>query len=493
MPDNITFLTIPLNWRVPGAWIEVDHTKAVPGLPSMPHRILLLGQRLAAGSLAANVLTRVTRAADGVDYFGRGSQLAQMVAAALKVNSTTEIWAMGMDDLVAGVKATGTIALTGTATEAATLYAYIGGGRVAFNVASGDTAAAVATSLAAAINANADLPGVAAAVAGTVTVTARHKGLTGNDIDLRIGYYQGEKSTAAGLTVAITAMASGAGNPDVTAAIAAMSSGAFYTIAMAWTDPANMTAMETELAGRWGGLDMRAGHAFGCLSGTFSGLTTVGSARNSPHSTLFGLKKSPTTPWVIAAQAAAAVEFSGANDPAIPFRGLRLPDVMAPAEADRFTNTERNLLMYDGISTIIFDVDGSALVEQVLTTYQTNSFGLDDASLLKLNSKWTSDYLRYTFRMAVVRDYPAHKLAGDDVLGQIQPGQKIATPRLIRNTLIGAASQLAAVGLLEDLEQFKRELIVVRSASDPNRVNAILPANIVNQFDVFAAAVQFIL
>jgi phage tail sheath gpL-like len=167
--------------------------------------------------------------------------------------------------------------------------------------------------------------------------------------------------------------------------------------------------------------------------------------------------------------------------------------VMAPAEADRFTNTERNLLMYDGISTIIFDVDGSALVEQVLTTYQTNSFGLDDVSLLKLNSKWTSDYLRYTFRMAVVRDYPAHKLAGDDVLGQIQPGQKIATPQLIRNTLIGAASQLAAVGLLEDLEQFKRELIVVRSASDPNRVNAILPANIVNQFDVFAAAVQFIL
>ncbi len=493
MPDNITFMSIPLNWRVPGAFVEVDHTKAVRGLPSMPHRILLLGQRLASGSVAAGVPTRVTRAADGVDYFGRGSQLAQMVAAALKVNSSTELWALALDDLPAGVKATGTLAITGTATEASTLYAYVGGGRVPFNVASGDAAATVATALAAAINANADLPATATAAAGTVTVTARHKGLTGNDIDLRVGYYQGEKSTAAGLTIAITAMASGAGNPDVTAAIAAMSTGSFYTIAMAWTDAANMAAMETELAGRWGGMDMRAGHVIGCLSGTFSGLTTIGSARNSPHSTLFGLKKCPTVPWVTAAQVAAAVEFSGANDPAIPFRGLRLPDVMAPAEADRFTNTERNLLMFDGISTIIFDVDGSAMVEQVLTTYQTNTFGLDDTSLLKLNSKWTSDYMRYVFRQAVVRDYPAHKLADDNVLGQISPGQKIATPRLIKNTLIGAASQLAAVGLLEDLEQFKRELVVVRSASDPNRVNAILPANIVNQFDVFAAAVQFIL
>ena len=73
------------------------------------------------------------------------------------------------------------------------------------------------------------------------------------------------------------------------------------------------------------------------------------------------------------------------------------------------------------------------------------------------------------------------------------PCRKIATPRLIRNTLIGAASQLVRVGLLEDLEQFKVNLRVVRSETDPNRVNAILPPNVVNQFDVFAAAVQFIL
>jgi phage tail sheath gpL-like len=79
------------------------------------------------------------------------------------------------------------------------------------------------------------------------------------------------------------------------------------------------------------------------------------------------------------------------------------------------------------------------------------------------------------------------------VLQQIQPGQAIATPKLIRNTLIAAASQLVSVGLLEDLEQFKRDLIVVRSEADENRVNAIIPPNTVNQFDVFAGAVQYIL
>ncbi len=493
MADNISFLSIPMDWRVPGAYVEIDHTKAVRGLPSMPHRILLLGQRLAAGSKAAGVLTRVTRAAEGGECFGRGSQLAHMVEAALKANPYTETWALALDDLVAGVKATGTVAFAGTATEAATLYAYIGGYRVPFAVAVGATATDAGTALAAAITANADLPVTATAAAGTVTLTARHKGLCGNDIDVRIGYYQGEKSTAAGLVPTITPMASGTGNPDVAAAIAAMSSGAYYSIAMAWTDAANLALMETELASRWGGMDMRAGHVFGCIAGTFAQLTTAGSARNSAHSTLFGLKKSPTPPWVIAAQATAAVEFSGANDPAVPFRGIKLPSVLAPAEADRFNAQERNLLLRDGISTIIFEADDTAIVEQVITTYQTNSLGMEDVALLKLNTKWTVDYMRYVFRAAVVRDYPAHKLAGDDVLGQISPGQKIATPRLIRNTLIGAASQLVRVGLLEDLEQFKADLRVVRSETDPNRVNAILPPNVVNQFDVFAAAVQFIL
>lgn len=492
MPDNIAFMTIPLDWRVPGQYIEIDNTKAVRGLPGMPRKILILGQRLAAGTVAAGVLTRVSRKEDGVGYFGRGSMLAQMIAASIKVNPYTETWALALDDLVAGVAATGTITVTGSATAAGTLYVYVGGVRIAVGIAAADAQNTIATNIAAAINANLDLAVTAAAATNVVTLTARHKGVEANDIDIRTSYYDGERIPA-GVTLAIAAMSGGSGNPDVLNAIAAMSSGAYYTIVMPWTDTANMNAMESELANRWGGMDMRTGHCFSFKNGTYSSLSTYGSARNSAHTTVPGLNKSPSLPWVIAAQFAATADFSGGIDPAVPFRSLSLPDVMAPAEADRFTSEERNLLMHDGISTIIFDDSGKAMIEQIITTYQTNSFGLDDISLLKLNTKWTVDYIRYTFRFAVARDYPRHKLAGDDVLPLIQPGQPIATPKLIANTLIGEAMKLVKVGLIEDIDQFKRDLIVVRSDADPNRVNAIIPPNIVNQFDVFAAAVQFIL
>ncbi|WP_374342576.1 phage tail sheath subtilisin-like domain-containing protein [Azonexus sp.] len=492
MPDNITFLGIPTNWSVPGQYIEIDHTKAVRGLPGMARRILLIGQRLSTGTVAAGMLTRVTRKEDGVAFFGRGSMLAQMIAAATKVNPYTEMWALALDDLEAGGAATKIITVTGSPTEAGTAYLYVGGRRVAVGITAGQSVSAIATAIAAAVTDDADMPVTAAAVEGVVTLTARHKGVEGNDIDVRWNYYDGERSPK-GVTMAITAGATGSGNPDVLTAIAAMSTGAYYSIVMPWADTANMTAMESELQSRWGGMDMRAGHVFTFKAGTAAGLSTYGSNRNSPHSTVFGLNKSPTLPWVIAAQAAAGVEFRGGNDPAVPFRGIELPDVMAPAEADRFTATERNLILHDGISTIVFDESGKAMVEQVVTTYQTNSFGLDDRSLLKLNTKWTVDYMRFVFRSAVARDYPAHKLAGDDVLGRIAPGQRIATPRLIANTLIAAAAQLEYVGLLEDLAGFKANLKVLRSEADECRVNAVLPPNVVNQFDVFAAAVQFIL
>lgn len=493
MADNITFATIPIDWRVPGAYLEIDHTKAVQGLPVMNQKILLLGQRLPTGTQPAGKLVRVTREDDGMAYFGAGSQLAQMVWAAIRKNPYTETHALALDDLESGVAAAGTLTIGGEAGESVSLKVYIGGTAVSVGIVAGEDGAAIAAKLADAVNANTRLPVMAAATESVVTLTAKNKGAEGNAIDVRIGYYQDEPQTVNGLTLAVSPLTGGSGNPDVLDAIAAIASGSYYTIAMPWTDAANLTAMENELQSRWGGMDMRTGHVFVFKSDTYGGLADFGESRNSPHSTLFGLKGSPTLPWVIAAQAATGVQFSGTNDPALPFRGIELPDVLAPEEADRFTDTERNLLLHDGISTLMVDDGGRVVVEQVITAYRKNSAGLEDTSLLKLNTKWTVDYLRFAFRAAIYRDYPAHKLAGDDVLGLIAPGQKIATPKLIRNTLIGEASKLVEAGLMENLEQFKADLKVVRSTADPNRVNAIMPPDVVNQFDVFAGAVQYLL
>lgn len=488
MPDNVSFAEIPVDIRTPGQYIEVDNGRAVQGLPQMDRKVLILGQRLAAGTVAEKIPTRVTNAGQAVGYFGRGSQLAAMIAAVKAANPYADLWALALDDLPAGTAATGTVTVTGSATESGTLYLYVAGKRIPVGVVANDAAATVAASIAAAVNADADLPVTAAAALGVVTLTARHRGECGNAIDLRVNYYMGE-ATPKGITLAIAAMSGGTGNPAVTDALTAIGDDQYYTIVTPWTDAANMTALENELSSRWGAMRQKTGHAFAGLAGTHGALTTYGAARNSPHSTVIGVGKSPSAPWIWAAVLAAVCESSGSIDPARPFQTLELPGVLAPSEKDRFTREERNLLLKDGISTFIVDAGGRCLIERVVTTYQTNAFGVEDISYLDLETKWTVDYIRYAVRARIALRFPRYKLANDGT--NFAPGQAIVTPSIIRAELIGLFRELEFAGLVEGFDQFKRDLLVVRSASDPNRVNAVIPPDIVNQFRVFAAAVQF--
>lgn len=487
MAENVSFNDIPDNIRVPGIYIEIDPSKAAGGGAVMERRLLLVGQRLAAGTVAALTATRLgSQAGDqAAQAFGQGSMLHGMAAAARKANDYVDIWAIALDDDVAGVAATGTVTLSGVPTATGTLALYIGGTLVRIAVVAAEAVATLATRLADAINADTSLPVTASAALGVVTLTSRWKGETGNDLDLRLNYY-GEQ-TPTGLAVAIVAMAGGTANPGVQPVLDAIAGQQYYSIVCPYLDGANLTALETEMASRFGPMDVLTGHVFNAKVGNHAALTTWGDGRNSPHVSTLGLYDVPTAPWVVASVWATVAEFSGANDPARPFRSLALPGVLPPPEASRFTRAERNLALFDGISTFTVDQGGQVLIETIITNYQVNSFGLPDIALLRLETKWTADLIRFRFNAAVARDYPRHKL-GDVAV----PGQAYATPTTVRATLIAEAIKLATEdGLIEDIEGFKRDLLVKRSTQNPNRLNAVLTPNLVNQFDIFAAAVQY--
>lgn len=493
MAENISFAEIPLDIRTPGQFIEFDNTRAVQGLPTQDRKILVIGNRLAAGDVAAEIPVRILNPEQGEAAFGRGSILAAMLEAVKFANRSTDVWAVALDDADAGVAATGSILFAGTPTKAQTMTLYVAGERVQIALATTDTAATIATKLVAQINAQTDLPLIAAVNGATpakVDLTARNKGEHGNDIDLRTTYYQTDKQPE-GITVTITAMANGDGNPDIADALAAVGDDQFYTILSPWTDETNMAALEAELTQRWGPMTQKTGHAFVGLSATHAGLSTYGTSRNSVQSSVIGWHNSPTAPWVLASAWAAVVEFNGAIDPARPFQTLTLPGVMAPPEESRFNREERNILLKDGISTLTVGQDGTVYIERVITTYQQNAFGVDDISYLNLNTKWTVDYIRYAVRTRIALRFPRFKLADDGT--RFAPGQAVVTPSMIRAELLALFRELEQVALVEDFEQFKADLLVVRSNSDPDRVNAIIPPNIVNQFRVFAAAVQFLL
>lgn len=485
----ISFNAIPIDIRTPGQYLEFDNSRALRGLPAVAHKVLVIGQRLVTGAVLANVPTRIFSAAQAVEAFGRGSMLAAMLAAFKTANRTTDVTAIALDDNAAGAAAAGSVTFTGPATAAGVLQLYVAGQRVQVGVNAGMTAAQIATAAAAAITAAADLP-VTAAVDGVVTskvnITARHKGEAGNDIDLRVNYALGEVLPA-GVGVAFVQPVGGAGNPSLATAIAAMADTQYNTVVIAYTDAANLALIEAELADRWGPMVQLEGQAIAAASGTVAELLTLGDSRNSQHLTIIGAGKSPTAPWIWAA-VTGAID-AAEPDPARPRQTLQLPGVLAAADADRFTREERDLLLHDGISTHVVDAGDLVRIERLITTYQEDAAGNPDASYLDIETVRTIAYLRATVRARIAQRFPRHKLADDGTA--FAPGQAIVTPKLIRAELLHLFREWEEAGLVEDFDQFDADLIVERNATDPNRVDALIPPDVVNQLRVFAGLVQF--
>ncbi|MCA3349655.1 MAG: phage tail sheath subtilisin-like domain-containing protein [Roseomonas sp.] len=490
MSGSISFNNIPNSIRVPGSYVEFDNSRALRGLNDWPARVLIMGQRLAAGTIAQGVPIRVIDAAQARTYFGRGSNLAHMFEAWFANLSLVEVWGIAMDDVGGGTFATGTITVTGPSTAAGVIALMIGGRRLEVSVASGTAATAIATAISAAINAALDLPVTSSVAAAVVTLTARHRGEIGNAIDVRHSFLATDVLPA-GTGLTIVAMASGAQNPVVTTALDAVAETWFTDFVTPWTDATNMAALEARMATNWGPLVQRDGHGWAGLSGAHGTLTTYGAGRNSPNVSIIGMRGSPTPPWEWAAQLASICIPALAIDPARPVQTLQLPTMVAPLISQRFTFQERDLLLRDGISTFRVNDAGQVFVERVISTYQTSPSGAEDISYLDIETVKTLSYIRYDLRTMIALRFPRHKLANDGTA--FARGQNVVTPGTLRAEIVARFKQWEAAGLVEGVDQFKQDIIVRRSESDPNRVDALLPPDLVNQFRVLAAQIEFLL
>jgi phage tail sheath gpL-like len=472
--------------RVPGAAVEISAARAAQASVLQEYNALIIGQKLAAGTQAANTVISITSEAQAVTLCGRGSQLHRMARAWFRNNQSTRLFLGVLADDGAGVAASCTVTVTGPATAAGTLPLYIGGDLVSVAVNASDSANTIAAAINAAINANLDLPVTSAVSTNVVTITSRHKGLSFNGFDVRAAY-QATDAIPAGVGVTITAMANGTTAPALATLISAMGDVQYNVIAHPYTDATSLTALEAELTSRFGPARMLDGVAITASAETHGNLITLGNGRNSPHSVIFATNRGPTAAFEFAAATAAVIAFYGAQDPARPFETLPLTGVLGPAESARFTKQERELLLADGISTAIV-VAGTVQLERAITTYQVNASGVPDTAYLDLTTMLTLGLLRWSFRNRIRAKFARHKVADDTA--RFGTGQSVATPAIVKAECIAWFRDMEALGLVEDFDQFKRDVVVERN-TDPTRIDILLPPNIVNPLIQTATKLEF--
>lgn len=356
-----------------------------------------------------------------------------------------------------------------------------------------DLAVSAATLTGGVAGENPDLSMHASVNGAVITLRSNNAGAVANEYDVRLNYRPDSERLPTGITATLVQPASGATNPSLTSLIAALGDTQFHVIANPYTDATSLTSLETELTSRFGPMRMIEGHAFASKDDSYANCSTLGDSRNSPHSTIVRTNDSPTPSPEHSASIAATAAYHLQIDPARPLQTLPLPNVLAPAEADRDTLEERNLSLYDGISTTKVGGGGLVQIERLITTSQTNAAGSPDEAYLSVETMFTLMYARNNFRSRMATKYPRHKLGGDSTA--YPAGEAIMTPSLGKAEAVSWFLEMSTSSPVvfdpSALEQFKADLVVEINASNSNRLDFMLPPDLINQFIVGASQVQF--
>lgn len=492
----IAFNNIPTTLRTPGAFVEVDNSRALKGLVQNPHKALIIGQKDTTGSVSTLILKQIINENAAAGFWGNGTLLDRMCRTFKLNNPNTELWAIALSEGGTTARASAALSFTGSATGAGTVYLLLGGVQVKTAVTSGWSGADIASAVKTDINAasNMCIKASYTAAASVLYLLAQNSGVVGNYFDARLNFYDGQASPS-GITVTLAAMAGGAGSPSTTDVWAVADATQFHHIIHPYIDGTNMTDIETQLATRFGPMVDMPGYAYTAVRGTLASCAATGLSHNSPYQTIIGANDSPTNPEEWAAALGAVGAYYLNIDPAQPLHYLTLKGVIPPtmASGNRFTQAERNTLLYDGIATWVVDASGNVNIERCITTYRTNSLGLVDPSYLDIETIFTLMEIRYQYKVRMANRFivPRFKLADD---GNVYPaGAKVATPSIIKQETIALFTLLRDNGLIENLDNFVENLAVERDTTDVNRINVLLPPDLINQFRILAGVVQFIL
>lgn len=469
---NISFANIPASIRKPGKYFEFNTSLAVRTLPGNLQKTLIVAQRLAAGTIAANTPVEVYSDSEAATYFGRGSMAHLMVRAALIANPYLALTVLAMDDAGASVAATATVVHTGPATSAGTLTLNVGGQQVVIAIASGDASTAIAAALKAQCDKQPDLPVSATVVASTVTLTAKNKGTQGNGIKLSTVV------TATGVAATAGAMGAGATDPTVATGLAEVFASGHNIVISAWNDATTLTALRTHLDNVSGPLEQRGAIGIYGHTGTLANATTLASGVNSGRISGMLVPSAYHMAYEVAAAYGAVV--ASEEDPARPLNTLALTGIAVPPLANRLSRTEQENALYNGVTPSEVGPGDKVQIVRAVTTYTLDPQSVPDISLLDLTTIRTLDYVRKACRERISLRFPREKLSA-------------RTPDKVRGELLDVLFKLEELEIVEMVEANKAAVLVERDLQDPNRLDARIPVDVVNGLHVFAGRIDLLL
>ncbi|MEZ8792557.1 phage tail sheath subtilisin-like domain-containing protein [Vibrio splendidus] len=281
---------------------------------------------------------------------------------------------------------------------------------------------------------------------------------------------------------------------DTASALAALGDVQYHHIMCSLNDSTTIRELGTFLEERYSALEQVPGIAYLPKKGTHAELITFAPTSNCalinflPINNLGDSAEAPLSDAAAIGAWVGQIAPSLAIDPCRPLQTLKLNGVYSLAEQE-WDWAERNLFLYEGLSTYTVNSANEVLVERAVTAYTENAAGVTDNSYLDVMTPATAMYFRQKQRSLILSVYPRHKVAKDGT--KFAKGQPIVTPTMFKAKLLTLYRDLEYQGIVQDFDGYKKSLIVELDETNKQRVNYQDSPQFVNGLIIVAGKIQF--
>lgn len=439
-------MTLPLavapSVKTPGLALLVDLLAGNVSPGSQPLRCLMIAQKDGGSAVADTTLYEAVAGADAVeDLLGAGAPGHLAAKALFAENGLAQV------DLVvpvaaSGVEANGTIAFSGTVTDAHTCEFWVAGRKMTFSWNVGDSATVAGDKCVAEIQKlTRDLPVTAANVTGTVTLTAKSAGTWGNEIRVRAKLVGGAGGTVT--PPATGKLTNGTTEFNVANVLDIITATEYSHILLVTsvadiddgTSTSNPGKLRTYVNGADSGFSAKLQQVVMGSNGTIAGAKAGADALNHGPTQIVLAQNAESLGFEFAGAEVGARLRDEAIDPAVNRiekdyeATLYLP---ANRQADELTEVEIEDLLGNGVTPITYTSAGIARPKRPVTTYHTDDDSNPDDRLLDTSRVSGTYAVARDLRQAIPLEYPQKKLSEDLNFGDEPPPPNVIEVREIK-------------------------------------------------------------
>lgn len=325
-----------------------------------------------------------------------------------------------------------------------------------------------------AVNGNLNMPVIATDGTTEITLTAKHKGLTGNDIKLEL------LGVSQGIVFTITDMTGGLVDPDVSVATSQFGN-VWETMIVNALGESSVDDLQLFGDGRWGKLVKKPPVSFyGSVETDLNTLVAYGNGRRDDRiNSIIVCPGSTSAPWLIAAKSASRVAKQANIDPASEYRTETLNTIINGSDGVQFDYDERDILYKAGISTTVIE-NGVIELDNTLTHFHPEN----DPNPKYGKVIYIIKLQQILHNLNILFNNPAYKKAPLISDGDVSTNVNSRKPNDLVAALNVLTDSLADAAILSDRAFTKKNTVVTINSQNPNRVDPVYPVKLSGNIDI---------